>query len=296
MPDTRAAFTVDPNRGPSDPLFRFGVIADPQYAAIPPNRELNRYYAKSLGKLNEAIETFNAAELQFVVTLGDIIDRDFASYDDILPLYSRLRHPQFFLLGNHDFAVAAQHLPAIAARVGLERTYYDFAGGGYRFILLDGNEVSLFAPPEGDSRRAIAADHLEALTAAGAANAQRWNGALSDAQFAWLDQTISAAEQAGERIIVMNHYPVYPANAHNLWDSERVADRLTRSRHVVAYFNGHNHAGNYGALGDIHFVNFKGMVDTPDSNTYAIVEIFEDRIAIHGFGREESRVLPLARG
>jgi hypothetical protein len=35
------------------------------------------------------------------------------------------------------------------------------------------------------------------------------------------------------------------------------------------------------------------MVDTRHENTFAIVEIFEDRIAIEGFGREDSRVLPI---
>ncbi|HEX2147759.1 MAG TPA: phosphatase, partial [Pseudorhizobium sp.] len=41
-------------------LIRFGVIADPQYAPLPPNLELNRYFAHSLGKLDEAIATLNA--------------------------------------------------------------------------------------------------------------------------------------------------------------------------------------------------------------------------------------------
>ena len=31
---------------PSAPLFRFGVVADPQYAAIEPNLALDRYSAE----------------------------------------------------------------------------------------------------------------------------------------------------------------------------------------------------------------------------------------------------------
>jgi hypothetical protein len=36
------------------------------------------------------------------------------------------------------------------------------------------------------------------------------------------------------------------------------------------------------------------MVDTPDENTFAIADIFEDRIEIRGFGREDSRSLLLS--
>jgi hypothetical protein len=35
------------------------------------------------------------------------------------------------------------------------------------------------------------------------------------------------------------------------------------------------------------------MVDTPDSNAFAVLALFEDRIEIEGFGREPSRRLAL---
>jgi len=101
----------------STPLFRFGVVADPQYADLEPNLTLNRYPANSLVKLREAIEEFNRHELAFVVTLGDIIDREWKSFDAILPVYETLRHPKHFLLGNHDFAVAPEHLQAVHEHV-----------------------------------------------------------------------------------------------------------------------------------------------------------------------------------
>ena len=86
------------------PILRFGVVADPQYAPIAPSG--TRYYSNSLWKLSAAIKVFNKENLNFVVTLGDIIDRDWGSYAHVLPLYKTLKHPNFFLLGNHDFFVA----------------------------------------------------------------------------------------------------------------------------------------------------------------------------------------------
>lgn len=289
-----AGFTIDPARAATEPLFRFGIVADPQYAPVVPNLKSNRYYANSLWKLSEAIDTLNKHDLQFVATLGDIIDRHWESFSHVLPLYDKLDHPSVLLLGNHDYDVAAEYLDSVQRTTGLDKAYSDFAGGGYRFILLDGNDVSLFAPPKEDPRREVAAKRLDELKAKGASNAQSWNGSLGDEQFAWLQATIKKADEAGEKVIVMCHYPVYPANEHNLWDSDRIVDLLAKSKNVAAYFNGHNHAGNYGELDGKHFVNFKGMVDTPDTTAYSVVEVYPDRIEILGYGREENRTLKLA--
>lgn len=288
-----AGFTVTRAAAQAGPLFRFGVVADPQYAPVAPNVKSNRYYANSLWKLSEAIEAFNKEDLQFVATLGDIIDRHWESFNHILPLYDKLRHDHFFVLGNHDYDIAAEYLTSVTRTVGLEKAYYDFDGGGYRFIVLDGNDVSLFAPPENDPRRAIATERLDALKATQANNAQTWNGSLGDEQFAWLDETVKKAQSAGEKAIVMCHYPVFPPDQHNLWDSERIVDLLTGYDNFVAYFNGHNHAGNFGERNGKYFVNFKGMVDTPDTTAFSVVEVHADRLEIRGVGREENRTLTI---
>ena len=278
----------------SAPLFRFGVVADPQYADLEPNLTLNRYPANSLAKLREAIEEFNRHELAFVVTLGDIIDREWKSFDAILPVYETLRHPKHFLLGNHDFAIAPEHLQAVSTRVGMPSAYYDFGHAGYRFIALDGNEISVFAPPEGDPRRDEARALMKALEASGATNGQRWNAAIGSTQYDWLVAKLQQAKTAGEKVIVMNHYPIFPDDSHNALNSDRMLALLAEHDHVIAYLNGHNHAGNFGAVDGTYFVNFKGMVDTEDTNAYAIVSVYEDRLDVTGFGREESRSLALS--
>lgn len=275
----------------ASPLFRFGILADPQYAAIEPHAGMNRYYANSLAKVAEAIEVFNAWELSFVMTLGDVIDRSFASFDGILPVYEKLRHEALFLLGNHDFSVSSGHLTEVSARLGMPSPYYSFTRHGWRFIVLDGNEVSVFAPPEGHHHRGLAAQMLAELQAKGAANARPWNAALSDEQFAWLGDEIGKATEADEKVIVMNHYPVHPPGEHHMWDSERIVALLASRDNVIAYLNGHDHVGNYGKVGACHFVNFKGMVDTENENTFSIVDVYADRIEIRGFGREDSRML-----
>ncbi|WP_311272521.1 MULTISPECIES: metallophosphoesterase [unclassified Rhizobium] len=273
------------------PLFSFGIVADPQYADMPPRPEMGRYYAESPAKLEQAIEVFNAHDLAFVVTLGDIIDRGWENFDAILAPYGKLRHRSVLLLGNHDFAVAPEYLPQVHERLGMPSPWYDFVVGNVRFVVLDGSDVSTFAPPLGDPRRDLAAQRLEGLKQAGALNAHDWNGSFSDTQLAWLAQTLDAADAAGETAILFCHYPLYPQNAHNMWDAPDILALLAAHPSAKAWFCGHNHVGNYDSLGHTHFLNFKGMVDTPDENTFAIADVYRDRIDIRGFGREESRTL-----
>ncbi len=275
------------------PLFSFGIVADPQYANADPRPEMGRYYAESPRKLAQAIGAFNGEELAFVVTLGDIIDHGFENFDAILSVYGQLRHRSVMLPGNHDFSVAPEHLSAVHSRLGMPAPWHDFAIGGMRFVVLDGNEVSLFAPPPGDPRRLVAQQRLQYLRDMGAVNAQEWNASLGDGQFEWLRTVLQEADADGEKVVIFCHYPICPENAHNMWDAPRILDLLAEHPSVVAWFNGHNHDGNYAMRGGAHFVNFKGMVDTPDQNTFAIADVFADRIVIRGFGREEDRLLAL---
>ncbi len=290
-----AASDGSPGRraGQHGPL-RFGIVADPQYAPVVPNLKSGRYYANSLWKLQEAVEVFNAEDLSFVATLGDIIDRHWESFGHIMPVYDGLRHEARFVLGNHDFDVADDYLGSVVRAARMEAPWYDFAKGDVRFIVLDGNDVSLFSTPGDSERRALAAERLARLRETGASNAQTWNGSVGEAQMRWLDERLGAADAAGERAIVLCHYPVFPQNEHNLWNSGELVDLALSHRSFAVWMNGHNHAGNYGELDGRHFVNFRGMVDTPDTSAYAIVTLQDDRMEIAGFGREENRTLQLA--
>jgi hypothetical protein len=38
----------------------------------------------------------------------------------------------------------------------------------------------------------------------------------------------------------------------------------------------------------MHFVTFKGMVETKKSNSFAIIDAYNNKIMIRGYGRENS--------
>ena len=281
---------------PSDeanlPILRFGVIADPQYARLEPAN--GRYYEASLRKLEAAIGFFNLHEdLHFVVTLGDLIDRGWESFDDVLSVYAKLHAPPRFVLGNHDFLVGRSKLADVPGRVGLARAHYDFGAAGHRFIVVDGTEISLFANRPKSPNHELAEERLAAMTARGDLNARPWNGGMSDEQFAWLEATLQRAQEAGERVILFGHFPAHPFGEHAMWEADRFTALVTRFPNVLVYFNGHDHVGNYGELGGKHFVNFRGMVEGEHDNAYARVDVYRDRIEIVGQGVEPSRILAL---
>lgn len=275
------------------PRLRLGIIADPQYDDREPDLKLDRHFRMVPARLEQAIAHFDTVPLDAVIVLGDLIDRGFENFAPVLDILDRSRHPRILLPGNHDFLVSGDRLSDVHATLGMPAPYYEHKVNGVRLLVTDGNEISLFSSPPGDPRHTEAEARLSALKAAGAANAQTWNAGISVSQEAWIGARLSEAEAAGEPVLLLCHYPIHPPSDHNLWDSERLADLISASPASVAYLCGHQHAGNYARLGKTHFVNFCGVVDTPESNAFAVLSLFEDRIEIEGFGREPSRSLSL---
>lgn len=276
--------------------LRLGIIADPQYADLDPDRERDRYFRRSLDKLGEAVQHFNAQNLDAVVVLGDLIDRGWENFPPVLDLLETLQAPRILLPGNHDFMVDPARLPQVYARLGMPAPYHAVQMKGLRLLVTDGNEISLFAPPEGDPRRIEAEQRLTALRAEEAPNANRWNAGISDHQMTWIADQLAAAEEGGEDVILLGHYPIYPPSDHALWNAEALSGLIAGSSSALAYLCGHQHTGNYGEKNGVHFVNFRGMVDTEHQNAFAVLSIFDDRIEIAGHGREPDRSLQLRPG
>jgi manganese-dependent ADP-ribose/CDP-alcohol diphosphatase len=271
----------------AEPLFRFGALADCQYCK---QTSAVRKYSQSPKKLTACVAQYNKLNLAFVVHLGDFIDRDFESFDVVSPIFAKLKAPRYHVLGNHDFSVADDKKALVPKRMGLKNRYYDFAHQGWRFIVIDGNDVSLYAYPKNDPRTQAASAFHRRLKA----GTPTWNGGVGSKQLAWIESKLKAATKAKERVMLFCHFPVYPANIHNLWNAEAVTTLLAKYPCVAAYLNGHNHAGNYGEKHGTHYLTLNGMVDTPTS-AYSVVEVHKDHLEIKGFGRQKNRTMKLAR-
>ncbi len=272
------------------PIFSVGLIADAQYTDAKPGGI--RYYRKSIEKLSDAVKTINAAEVDFSIHLGDLIDREFKSFDEISEPLSGMKETVYQIMGNHDFSVADDRKADVQVKMGIKDPYYAFSKSGFRFVFLNGTEISTFANPEGTTRHEEARAILKEFKAKKRKNAQDWNAAISKEQVTWLGEQISKAAKAGEKVIISCHYPILPDNVHNLWNDQELLTLIDQnSDTVVAWFNGHNHAGNYARRKGVHYLTVHGMVDTPDTNSFAVMELLPNALRIKGSGREPDRVM-----
>jgi manganese-dependent ADP-ribose/CDP-alcohol diphosphatase len=268
--------------------FSFGVIADSQYCNVETTGV--RHYKDSPAKLRACVDQLNMMDLDFSVHLGDFIDKDWESFDVVGPIFASLNHPAYHVLGNHDYSVADDKKAQVHTRMGLPSRYYDFAVKGWRFVALDGNDVSFHAYPK-DS---VAYKAAEKYYVDHKITSPKWNGAIGETQLEWLQGVLDDATKKGESVVLMAHFPVYPENVHNLWNAETIVSMIDANPCVKAYINGHNHSGNYGEKNGVHYVTFKGMVDTADT-AYSTVEVTEDALRITGFGRQENQTLTIRK-
>ena len=291
--DEQASTPVQPPAEGQAPLLRFALIADAQYADADPEGE--RHYRATPEKMKRAVETIRAAKPAFTLHLGDFIDREFKSFDTMLPLINALGHPVYHLLGNHDYTVADAEKARVVATLGMPHDYYTFRSeaGNLRIVMLDTNSLSTYKHPKDSPATVAATAKLKEAETAGLAGAKPWNGGVSDPQLEWLDRELSAADAAKERVILCGHHPLMPPDMHTLWNPEAVLAVIDKHPSVVAWFNGHNHAGDFAERKGIPYVTFRSMLHHPENTAFSIVDVFQDRIVVTGHGREVTRTLKM---
>jgi 3',5'-cyclic AMP phosphodiesterase CpdA len=179
----------------------------------------------------------------------------------------------------------------VPGRLGMERRYSYFDHRGFRFAILDTNDVSTYAYASGTPEYAAATLELARLEAANVPQAKPWNGAIGAAQLAWLDRLCREAREQRLKVMVLAHHPLLPAATDLLWNAGEVLALIGRHPQVVAWLNGHNHRGALAEAGGVPLLTMHGMVETPDTTAFATAQVLDDRMIIAGHGREPSREL-----
>lgn len=270
---------------------RLGLVADAQFADVP--AQGSRHYRQSLGRLEAAVADFAALSLDGCIHLGDLIDRDWASFAPMLAVLGRSPQRWHHVLGNHDFDVAEEKKTAVPALLGLPARRGSFDLPGWRCLLLDTNDVSRYAYPAGSPASLEAERELARLTAARVRQAKPWNGGVGPGQLRWFEDECAAARREGRRVLVFSHHPVWPAGDHCAWNAAEVLAVVDRHPNVAAWCNGHHHAGALGERNGVPYLTLRGMVETAEATAYAVATLHADRLILEGRGREPSRELAL---
>ena len=268
--------------------FKIGVIADCQYCNC--DIKWDRYYKKAPQRLKEAVATLNKDSLNYTIHLGDFIDKDYNSLDSILPTWKTLTSKSYHVLGNHDFEVQDSLKEKVLEKLNIKKRYYSFVENDWRFIVLDGNDLSFYGTTS--KEKAQQTDSLfNQLKDENLPYLKKWNGGLSNKQLKWIQQELDKAVQENQKVGFYCHFPIFPVDEHNIWNREQFLSLIKPYKNVKLFFNGHNHAGAYEFVDNVHYLTFKGMVDTENTSAFAKVKFENDTVFVEGFEREISRKL-----
>ena len=271
------------NAGISNKI-RFGLVADAHFAQT--ETLWARYYVQSKAKLNDAINTFNESDLDFVIELGDFKDEGnppnreetiefLVEIEDVL---SRFRGPVYHVLGNHDMdSISKDDFLQNIRNHGQAKakSYYSFINSGIKFIVLDAN-------------------YNEDGSDYDSGNFDWTYSRIPETQKVWLQNELNDDLP----VIVFTHQLLDSfsgvSETHCIDNAPEVVEILEKNNNVLAVFQGHYHHGNYSFRKGIHYYTMKAMVEgsLPDNNSYAIAEVDNDlNILIEGFYNCEDYVM-----
>lgn len=310
------------------PIFRFGVISDPQYVDTEDgtnyDKTIIRRYRHSFEILQAACAEFSKEETTCNIVLGDTIDGKAGSLNiheecltQILSHTALLSPGKWhFVIGNHDLYCFSRdklkhrlynHVQ-FSSRGDSKALYYDFVPfPGYRFIMLDAFDVSEFSSSKPEYRNQ-AITLLNSKNPNYASGSSGWldglsdedsrytpaNGGISADQLAWLTGVLQEAEIQHEKCIIFSHIATYgPCTQPStlLWNSEEVLSVLQSSSSVVAVLAGHDHDGGYAQdeAGIHHLAPPAPLECEVGEHAYGYVEVFADHLELQWTGRVPQR-------
>jgi manganese-dependent ADP-ribose/CDP-alcohol diphosphatase len=123
-----------------------------------------------------------------------------------------------------------------------------------------------------------------------------FNGSVGPIQLDWLRGSLDEARRLDQRVIILSHQPILPESSSPvclIWNYDEVLGLLREfSDVVVASFCGHAHRGGYcrDPESGIHFRVFEAALENRPEQTYAMVDVHEDRLVVRGFGNCQSAV------
>ena len=266
--------------------LRFGVVTDTHYS----DREVGgtRHYRDSLKKMQEAIDYFNRADLDFIIELGDMKDmpksgdtaQTLRDLDRIEAIFRQFEGATYHALGNHDMdCISKEEFLAHTTNTGRAKgkSYYSFAARGVRCIVLDAN---------------FNAD----LTPYCRGNFKWTSAQIPPEQLGWLEAELAA--HANQPTLIFLHQLLDSFSGVNknvcVSNAAEVVAIIERHPQVLAVFQGHHHPGHYSHRNGIHYITLSGMIEkaAPAHNSYAIVELSPSGdITLTGFGDCPSRKL-----
>jgi 3',5'-cyclic AMP phosphodiesterase CpdA len=255
-----------------------GMLADVHYADR--ERVNQRYYRESIAKVEQCIRDFNSVEPDFIVQLGDFVDKGESVEEELSYLeriereYAKFKGERHYVLGNHDVATFSKE--QFISNCGA-RENYSFDKRNFHFIVLD----ACYNEDESDYN---------------AGNFDWTETYIPIAQQRWLEADL---QETSKKTVVFVHQRLDDEHgAHGVKNSPQVRKILEKPGKVLAVFQGHDHSGAYSNINDIHYYTLPALVRGTglENNAYAVVQIrLDGSVRIKGFGKIKDQELNLER-
>lgn len=229
-------------------LFKFGFIADTQYADIDDDynfmRTKLRRHRHSLDVLRQAVETFDHHNTDFNILLGDTLDGKSAGLGsqyqclaDIFKYTKRTKGLFHYAFGNHDYYCfnreeLFEHMSphslqesyhVLGGPCSPQKLYYDFSPcQGWRFIMIDSYDVSMIGSSSeanaNFAKKLLAQNNPNDLSKSGGwfhnlplqnYRFVPYNGGVSEEQLQWLEDVVRQSSERKEKVLCFSHQPVF---------------------------------------------------------------------------------------
>jgi len=257
-----------------------GMLADVHYA----DRDTvgNRHYRESLAKVRKCIEDFNSAKPDFIIELGDFVDKgeSLAAELDYLERiereYAKFRGERHYVLGNHDTATFSKK--QFIDNCGAKKNYYSFDKGNFHITVLD----ACYNEDESDYN---------------AGNFDWKETYIPAAEQEWLEADLKGTEK--KTIVFLHQRLDDEKDAHGVKNAPEVRKIIHQSGKVLAVFQGHDHRGAYKNVNGIHYCTLQALVVDSglENNAYAVVQIRSDgSVKIDGFGKQKDLAVTQQEG
>lgn len=253
-----------------------GMFTDTHYA----DRAMraNRYYRESAAKVELSIVEFNSARPDFIIQLGDFVDKgDSVEIErDYLQRvegeYAKFQGERHYVLGNHDVATFSKE--QFISNCGARKNYYSFDEGDFHNIVLD----ACYNEDESDYD---------------AGNFDWTQTYIPSQEREWLKADLQATEK---KTIVFVHQRLDDENdSHGVKNAPEIRKIIEESESVLAVFQGHDHRGAYNSINGIHYYTLPALVESSglENNACAVVQVqIDGSVSINGFGKLKDQELP----
>lgn len=301
----------------AQPLASFGVISDVQYADIADGSSflgVPRYYRNSLLVLQRAVQKWNEEKVNFVINFGDIVDgfcpkdQSLSAVKNIVNEFCLFDGPVYHMIGNHCLYNLPRErlLPMLNIPSRDLHAYYDFSPvPGYRFVVLDGYDISAIGWPKDHPKTVKAVDFLWERNPNSDKNSPNgllgqdrrflmFNGAVGKDQMEWLDGVLQDATSSNQKVVICSHLPLDPHASSNealLWNYNEVMDLIHRYDCVKVCFAGHDHKGGYSvdSCGVHHRILEAALECPPGTNAFGRIDLYPNGLVLSGSDRLKSQ-------